>query len=116
MSEQVVAPGDKLHIMTRRLFPDDLRRHFAGEVIRVAGELCELNGYAFVFHPSSNEYQKRPKLRTRVFSLGDAIHIVNKLPRDLKVDELAYRIVDGRLVVSDDSGFLLEINEFGSNA
>ena len=48
MSEQVIDVGDKVHIITRRLFEDDIRRHFVGEVTRVSGELQEVQGYTFV--------------------------------------------------------------------
>ena len=113
MSERTIAPGDKLHIMTRRLFPDDLRRHFAGEVISTTDGLCELQGNTFVFHPATNKYQRRTQLRTRIFSLADANHIVNKLPRDVDIKSLEYRTVDERLVVTDMKSFSLDVNEFG---
>lgn len=116
MSDQIILPGDKLHIITRRLFADDLRRHFAGEVARVAGALCEVHGFVFVFHSGSNEYQKRPRPRSRIYSLADGMHIVNKLPADVKIETLEYRVAEGRLVVSGNAGFELDINEFGPNA
>lgn len=116
MSDHIIVPGDKLHIITRRLFPEDLRRHFAGEVIRAAGELCEVKGYAFVFYSGSNEYQRRPQVWVRIFSIGDALNIVNKLPGDVDLHALEYRVVNGRLVVTDSKGFSLDINEFSANA
>ncbi len=113
MSDCVIVPGDKVHIITRRLFHDDLRRHFAGEVTGVSGELCEIQGYVFVFNSGANEYHKRPKMRTRLFSLADAGHIVNKLPREVDIASLEYRIVETNLVVTDMKTFSLDINEFG---
>jgi len=113
MSENVINVGDKFHIVTRRLFEDDIRRHFAGEVTSVSTHLCELRGYAFVFNSGMNEYRRRPEARTRVFALGDAGFIVNKLPREVNLASLEYRMVNGRLVVADDGGFALDINEFG---
>jgi hypothetical protein len=113
VSERSVVPGDKLHIITRRLFPEDVRRHFAGEVISASEGLYEIQGYTFVFHSSANEYRKRPELRTRIYSLGDAGHIVNKLPREVDIGSLEYRVIEQRLVVTDSKGFLLDINEFG---
>ncbi len=113
MSEAVVEVGDKFHIMTRRLFEADIRRHFAGEVTAVSGSLVELDGYTFVFNTSINEYRKLPEVRTRLFSPGDSGHIVNKLPRDLDLNSMAYRIVEHCLVVTDGRSFSLAINEFG---
>lgn len=113
MSESIVAIGDKLHIMTRRLFEEEIRRHFAGEVMATSGALVELRGFAFVFNPASNQYRKLPEIRTYLCSLGDSGHICNKLPRELALDRLSYQVVDQRLVVTDGKEFILSINEFG---
>jgi len=59
VSEPAIKVGDKLHIVTRRRFESDVRRHFAGEVTTVSGELQEIRGYAFVFEAGSNVYKKR---------------------------------------------------------
>ena len=116
MSEQVIEVGEKLHIITRRLFEGDLRRHFVGEVTRVSGELQEVKGYAFVFNRTTNEFRMRPESRTRIFSLGQADFIVNKIPREVTIESLQYRLIDKRLVVTDGKGFALDINEFGHMA
>ncbi len=114
MTQGAIAVGDRIHIITRRLFAEDLRRHFAGEVTAIAGDLAEVRGYAFVFNAGTNEYRKRPELRTRLFSLGHAGYIVTKMPRDVSLEDLQYRTVDKRLVVTDGREFTLDINEFGA--
>ena len=113
MSEQVIEVGDKLHIITRRLFENDIRRHFAGEVTGISRELQEVSGFSFVFNRGTNEYKRRPDLRTRIFSLGQAGFIVNKIPREVALESLEYRIVDKRLVITDSRDFAMDINEFG---
>jgi hypothetical protein len=113
MSKQIIETGDKLHIITRRLFPDDLQRHFVGEVTKAIGHLCHLQGYVFVFDSGTNEYLKQHERRTRIYSLADANHIVNVLPREIDIGALEYRTIDRRLVVTDMKGFSLDINEFG---
>ena len=113
MSKQVIDVGDKLHIITRRLFEDDIRRHFVGEVTGVSGELQEVQGYTFVFNSGTNEYKKNPELRTRIFSLGQAGFIVNKIPHEVAIESLDYRFIEKRLVVTDSKNFALDINEFG---
>ena len=75
--------------------------------------LCQVQGYTFVFSSSKSEYRRRPEVRTRVFSLTDAIHIVNKLPSRVDVSSLEYRTLEKRLVVAGSGGFSLDINEFG---
>ncbi|MBW2494045.1 MAG: hypothetical protein JRE43_04775 [Deltaproteobacteria bacterium] len=106
--------GDKLHIMTRRLFEEDVRRHFVGEVTAVSDALVEIRGYTFIFHSGSNEYKRLPEERTRLFSLGGAGQIVNKIPRSVDVSSIVYRTIEDRLVISDGRSFSLPVNEFGS--
>ena len=113
MPEFAIESGDKLHIVTRRLFHEDVRRHFVGEVVAVTGYLVEVRGYPFVFNTAINEYQKIPETRTRVFSLGDSGHIVNLIPRDVDIDAVAYRATEPGLVVTDGQSFSMAINEFG---
>ena len=114
MSEPAIKVGDKVHIITRRLFENDVRRHYAGEVTRISGDLQEIQGYAFVFEPGMNEYKKRPELRTRIFSLGMDGLIVTKIPASIAIASLSYREIEKRLVVTDGGSFALDINEFGN--
>ena len=72
-----------------------------------------MRGYTFVFNRGTNEFKKGPDLRTRVFSLGQAHYIVNKIPREVALELLEYRLIDKRLVVTDSRDFVLDINEFG---
>ena len=116
MSEPVISVGEKLHIMTRRLFEADIRRHFAGEVTAVAADLIEVTGYTFIFNAGTTNYVKLPELRTRVFSPGQAGLIVNKIPRDVVVSNLDYRHINRRLTFTDGKSFALDVNEFGASA
>jgi len=109
VADSVLTVGDKLHIMTRRLFADDVHPHFVCEISAVA------KGYSFVFDSGTNSYLKHPEVRTRLFSLSDAGHIINVIPQEVDLESLEYRIVAGRLAISDSSGFSLEINEFGQS-
>jgi hypothetical protein len=115
MSEPAIEVGDKVHIITRRLFDGDMRRNFVGEVTRVSGELHEVVGYAFVFQTGVNAYKKRPDRRTRLFRLGDAGLIVVKMPREVAVEAIEYRLVEKRLVVTEGERVVLDIDEFGSS-
>ena len=115
MPDAVLAVGDKLHIMTRRLFADDVHPHFACEIIAVDGPVFRAKGFPFVFDSGTNSYLKHADLRTRLFSLNDAGHIINVIPREVDLNSLHYRVVEGRLAITDGRGFSLEINEFGQS-
>lgn len=101
--------------MTRRLFADDVHPHFVGEISAVSGALFKARGYVFVFDSATNSYIKHPTLRTRLFSLSDAGHIINVLPSEVELDALEYRVVNRRLEITDGASFSLEINEFGQS-
>jgi hypothetical protein len=119
--EDTVAPsvlnmGDKVHIITRRLFPDDIRRHFAGEVLEASGDQVRVEGYVFVYNQATNEYERRPDKRIRIFSLSGAGVIVIVLPKTVDLDALHYVFVNQRLKCTDGKEFSMDINEFGANA
>ena len=112
----ILEPGTKLHVITRRNFEEDLRRHFAGEVMRATDMTAMVRGYAFVFSTTRNEFTRRPERRTRVISLADAGNIINVIPRDVDLEALTYAYSENRrLTVTDGKDFLLDINEFSGN-
>ncbi len=116
MNENVLEIGDKVHVMTRRQFPDDLRRHFAGTVQAVSDQLARVEGYVFVYHSGRNEYEKRGEKRLRILSLSDAGNIINVIPNEVEIDSLRYGMVNNRLAITDGKSFALDINEFGPAA
>lgn len=107
--------GEKVHVISRRLFEGDLRRHFAGLVESATESAVRLRGHVFVFEPRVTQFQKRPESRIRIISLIDANLIINVLPADVDIERLEYRLVppENHLVLTDGR-FSLDINEFGS--
>lgn len=114
MSESVVRIGEKLHVMARRLFEEDIRRHFAGEVTAVSGALVELRGFTFILDGGTNEFRRLSGERRRIFTVGDAGYVVNKIPSGVNLEALSYRVVDRQTVITDGASFSLPINEFGA--
>ena len=113
MFESIVVPGDKLHVVTRRLFDGDVSSHFVGAVVGNTDSLCELEGYAMVFDAGRREWVRRPELRKRILSLAEAGHVVTRLPRDVAVDDLYYERADGELLLTDGKEFELSLSELG---
>ena len=110
----LLEPEEKVHVVTRRNFDGDLRRHFAGRVIHASETTARIEGYVFVYDPNSSSFVRRTNKRTRLVSLTDASNVINVLPRLVNLDQLAYRTNEqGRLVVSDGLSFEMDINEFG---
>lgn len=111
----IVSEGENVHVITRRLFESEARRHFMGEVMAASGSVVRLQGRVVVFDTSKNQYVRKPELRTTVIDLAESGYIVNILPPNVDIDSLQYtHNSDRRLVVTDGKGFTLDINEFGS--
>ncbi|HYW69262.1 MAG TPA: hypothetical protein VE960_06620 [bacterium] len=116
MSDAVLAVGEKVHVVTRRAFPEDVRRHFVGTVQAISDGAIKLEGYAFVLRGATNEYERRPEKRVRVLSLSDTGSIINVLPESVHLEDLAYEFASGRLLMTDGAGYELELTEFGPGA
>lgn len=114
--DEIVTAGEKIHVITRRLFKDDVRRHFAGIVTAVNSvqDVIRAEGFTFVFESASMKYIRREDLRCRVISLIDAGVNITMLPKDVNIGQLRYAEFNGRLVVTDGK-FKLDVNEFGPN-
>ena len=108
----VLDEGDIVHIIERRLFEEDVRRHFVGKVGKCAERALRVRGYVFVHDPSGNTFVRRSGVRDRVFSLDNRI-ILNVLPRDINLEKVRYVTIDEGLIVADGKAFTLNINEFG---
>jgi hypothetical protein len=113
----LIKKGEVLHIITRRQFDNDARRHFLGRVVDSTKGLVRVEGYAFVYHSGDNRFHKHVECRTRLFDAGDSNHIVNVLPEALDLDRVHYDLDENRhLVITDGQGFELDINEFGMSS
>jgi len=111
----VLKEGEKVHIITRRLFENDLRRHFVGEVQAVSEVAVRLEGYVFVFDAGDVRYVKRPERRVRIFGLADSGSIINVLPAHVDLDALSYQTsAENHMVFTDGKSFSLDINEFSA--
>lgn len=110
----IIEQGEKVHVIARRSFETDLRRHFVGEVVEAEGVLLRAEGYTYVLDTGTNRYIRRPEKRIRILSLTDALNIINVLPADTALEQVKYEISsDGRMIVTDGNVFQLDINEFG---
>jgi hypothetical protein len=113
MMSVCLTAGEKIHVITRRLFDTDLRRHFAGVVEAGTGGVARVKGYAFIFDDWADDFKRRPEERIRLFSLIDAGLIINILPDETEISELKYKIShEGHRVVTDGKDFSLDVSEF----
>jgi hypothetical protein len=112
----VLKEGEKIHVIMRRQFEDDVRRHFVGEVQGVTEIAVRVQGYAFVFDPFKHLYLKRPELRVRIFPAADSGIIITVIPQTVILEDISYQMSQqNRMIVTDGKEFTLDINEFGPN-
>jgi hypothetical protein len=110
--EPILEAGEKIHVVERRMFLDDVRRHFVGEVKRVTESAIRITGYVWVYNHREAKFVRRREKRDRLLVLGDRL-IINVLPRDVVVEEVVYNTDDvRRMFVTDNRGFVLELSEF----
>jgi hypothetical protein len=103
--------GDKVHVIERRLFDGDVRRHFVGEVEGTDVMAMRVAGFVFVHDTISSI--RGAEMRTRIIPIRSRGFAINVMPPDTNIEDVRYEETDGRLSVTDGTSFRLDINEFG---
>jgi len=112
----IIEKGEKIHIITRRHFNGDLRRHFVGEVLDVERLAVRIEGYAFIYDSTKNDFVRKPRKRIRIFDLSRSGYIVSIIPSQVLLHELTYKLSDQKtLVFTDGKLFQMDISEFGAH-
>jgi len=110
----ILSPGDKIHVMHRRRFEKDVRRHFVGEVESCEQGVARASGYVSVIDDLSKHlFVKRPDRRTKLIPIISGDVIVNVIPETVEVESVAYELKDRSLVVTDGGDWAMDVKEFG---
>ena len=108
----ILEAGEKVHVIERRYFTEDLRRHFTGQVIKCTEQAVRLRGYAWVFDKVEGQFVMKPEERERIICFGDRM-VINVIPKEVNLEEIQYvTLPEEGLVVTDGKDFMLEITEF----
>lgn len=111
----IIEKGEIVHIITRRLFEGDLRRHFIGEVLNAEGSMVRIEGYAFIYDTTKNDFMRKPGKRVRIFDLAESAYIVCIIPDNVVIHDLHYKLSDHKtMICTDGKSFQLDISEFGA--
>jgi hypothetical protein len=112
----ILSKGEKVFVITRRLFHGDLRRHFVGEVQKVSDLTMRVQGYAFIFDEPTSQFIRREDQRTRIFPLTDAGLVINVIPGDVTIADVLYKMNEqNQRVITDDKLFSINVDEFATN-
>ena len=105
--------GEKLHVVYRAKYENSTRLHYVGEVIQIEGEVCRLEGYAFVFDIKQDSFLRKANKRTAFIHLGDSGYIVNLIPKATELEKIKYQYISSvGLLATDGAAFKLDISEF----
>lgn len=112
----MLSKGEKVFVITRRLFEGDRIRLFVGEVQVAVDMAMKVRGYVFVHDDFTNEIVRREDIRTRIISLVDAINIIMVIPKEVTLENVQYEINNmNERVITDKDAFSLNLNEFGAS-
>lgn len=110
----ILNPGEKVHIIHRRRFEKDIRRHFIGRVDDYEHGLARVSGYVFVIDDLSKHlFVRRPDQRVKLVPLTSGELIINVLPDAVDIDKVHYELIDRTLIVTDGSDWNMDVKEFG---
>lgn len=112
----LIEVGEKVHVITRRMFEKDIRRHFAGQVTGVEGSTIRVQGYSFAFNPGTNEFMKRVNTRVRLFTPDGGMNIITVLPESVSLEKLDYEFTDERKLVITDGTFSMDVQDVSAYA
>lgn len=106
--------GEKVHIIERRLFKEDARRHFVGEITRCTESNIRVIGYDWAIE-TMRGFVRKPEKRERIMVLNEGL-IINVIPRDVNIEDITYITTPQRnQMVTDGKKFSLDITEFTVN-
>lgn len=106
--------GEVVHLIEKRMFPGDVRRHFVGEIEVASDRAIRLRGYLFVYDSGAGGFLRKPELRTRVVPLDNRV-VINLLPEGVSVKDVHFtHDEEGNLTLTDGREFELDISEFSA--
>ena len=77
----LIETGEKVHVVVRRSFETDLRRHFIGEVTAANGSIARIDGYVMIFDKNKNTFIKSPNIRSTILDLANNGYWLNILQK-----------------------------------
>ena len=111
----ILDAGEKVHIVERRYFAEEARRHLVGEIVNFSDNAIRIKGRVWVFDMMTG-FVCKPEVRERVLYPSDR-STINIIPKEVEIDELKYVTVPEKgLIVTDGKKFSLDINEFGGKS
>ncbi len=114
MKTALLNPGEKIHVIQRRRFEKDVRRHFVGQVEGYEHGMARTSGYVFVIDDlNKHMFVRRPDRRIKLVPVASGDVIVNVIPESVDLEKVTYEVKDRMLWVTDGSVWRMDLKEFG---
>ena len=107
----ILAKGEKVHIIHRRLHEHEPHRHFVGEVDDYANGVARVVGYLYTVDRELGGFVRRDQPRVRIIPIASGDTIVNVIPSDVDLEKVSYQQEKKAIRVSDGSDWHLDISE-----
>jgi hypothetical protein len=107
----ILKPGEKLHVIHRRYFEKEARRHFVGIVDACEAGVARVTGYVYTVDRVKFSFMRRPERRTRLISLVSGDTLINILPPSVDLENIVYKQEKKAVRVTDGSDWYLDLSE-----
>lgn len=107
----ILKRGEKIHVIHRRFFEKEARRHFVGVVDHYEDGLARVTGNVYTVDRAKFAFVRRPEKRTRIISLVSGDLLVNVLPHSVDLEKIVYKLENKIVRVTDGSDWFLDLTE-----
>jgi hypothetical protein len=106
----ILKPGEKVLIISRRFYKEDIRFHFIGEIIDCTENNIRIKGDVWVYE-NMRGFCRKPDLRENIIPF-DTVLSVNIIPPEVNLQEIKYTssLQKGH-IISDGKKFSMEVTE-----
>jgi hypothetical protein len=107
----ILKQGEKIHVVHRRYFEKETRRHFVGIVEGYEGGVARVVGHVYSLDRTEGTFERRPEERIRIISLSSGDLFVNVIPDFVDLHKIHYKQVKKAVRVTDGSSWYLDLSE-----
>jgi hypothetical protein len=103
--------GDTILVANRRLFETEELRFFIGRVDEYEAGIVKATGRSYIHDVMSGRMIEKEDKRTRILSLSSGTFLVYQIPGTVSVEALKFSEEAGRLSLTDEKGFTMNLAE-----
>ena len=108
----ILQDGNRVLIVHRRLYDNDLPRFFVGIVDGYEAGICKATGYSWVKDTFASRLIGKREKRSKIFSLSSGTLLVYQLPDHLQLEKLSFEVdPQRRLWLGDGLDFKMDLSE-----